>query len=55
MKKIGLEEHFLIPELAGYIEETYQNINKGLAEKAVPGLLDIDGFLCWNIRVSSLL
>ncbi len=43
MQKIALEEHFLIPELAGYIEETYQNINENLADKAVPSLLKIDG------------
>lgn len=43
MKKIALEEHFLIPELEKYIEETYQNINANLASKAVPSLLEIDG------------
>ncbi len=38
MKKIGLEEHFIIPELVPHLEDTYQNINKSLASRAVPRL-----------------
>lgn len=41
MKHIALEEHFLTPELARYIEETYQNVNKDLAAMAVPRLMDV--------------
>lgn len=38
MRKIGLEEHFIIPELIPHLEDTYQNINKSLASRAVPRL-----------------
>lgn len=40
MKTIALEEHFLIPELETYLEETFQNVNRDLAARAVPRLLD---------------
>lgn len=38
MKKIALEEHFIIDELVPHLEDTYQNINKNLADRAVPRL-----------------
>lgn len=41
MKKIGLEEHFIIPELIPHLEDTYQNINKSLASRAVPKLREL--------------
>ena len=41
MKTIGLEEHFIIPELIPHLEDTYQNINKNLASHAVPRLQDL--------------
>lgn len=41
MKKIALEEHFITPALTGYLEDTFQNINRELAERAVPRLLDL--------------
>lgn len=41
MRKIALEEHFIIPELIPHLEDTYQNINKSLASRAVPRLQEI--------------
>lgn len=38
MKTIGLEEHFVTPDLIPHLEDTYQNINKNLASRAVPRL-----------------
>jgi len=38
MKTIGLEEHFIIPDLIPHLEDTYVNINKSLASRAVPRL-----------------
>jgi 2,3-dihydroxybenzoate decarboxylase len=38
MKKIGLEEHFVTPDLIPHLGETYQNINSSLAGRAVPHL-----------------
>jgi 2,3-dihydroxybenzoate decarboxylase len=38
MKKIGLEEHFVTPDLIPHLGETYQNINSRLASRAVPHL-----------------
>lgn len=41
MKKISMEEHFIIDELVPHLEDTYQNINKNLASKAVPKLKEL--------------
>lgn len=38
MKTIALEEHFVTPDLIPHLEDTYQNINKDLASRAVPRL-----------------
>lgn len=38
MKTIALEEHFVTPNLIPHLEDTYQNINKNLASRAVPRL-----------------
>lgn len=38
MKTIALEEHFIIPHLVPHLEDTYHNINKNLASRAVPRL-----------------
>jgi 2,3-dihydroxybenzoate decarboxylase len=40
LTKIGLEEHFIIPEFLDYLAETRQNINPALFSKAVPLLSD---------------
>ena len=40
MKKIALEEHFMLPRLVEYWKETAVNINKRLFEKALPALSD---------------
>jgi 2,3-dihydroxybenzoate decarboxylase len=39
--KIGLEEHFLIPEFIDYFSETYQNISPEIAKIAPENLLDL--------------
>lgn len=41
MRRIGLEEHFIIPDFIAYLEDTYQNINQSLASRAVPRLQDV--------------
>ena len=41
MKTIGLEEHFITPDLIPHLEDTYQNINKSLASRAVPRLQEL--------------
>ncbi len=38
MKKIALEEHFITDDLIPHLEDTYININKSLASRAVPRL-----------------
>ncbi|MDJ0929824.1 hypothetical protein [Breoghania sp.] len=38
MKKIALEEHFVTEDLVPHLEDTYQNINKDLASRAIPRL-----------------
>ena len=39
--KIGLEEHFLIPEFTGYFSETYPNISPALRSLAPAVLMDL--------------
>lgn len=41
LRKIALEEHFIIPELIPHLEDTYQNINKSLASRSVPHLKEL--------------
>lgn len=40
LKKIGLEEHFILPDFIDYLAETKQNIRPELFSRAVPRLLD---------------
>jgi len=40
LKKIGLEEHFILPDFLGYLAETKQNIRDELFARAVPALSD---------------
>ncbi len=40
LRKIGLEEHFMIPEFVTYLEDTKQNIRPDLFSKALPALSD---------------
>lgn len=40
LRKIGLEEHFMIPEFVTYLEDTKQNIRPDLFGKALPALSD---------------
>jgi len=40
LRKIGLEEHFMMPSFLNYLAETKQNIRPELYAKAVPLLLD---------------
>lgn len=40
LKKIGLEEHFILPDFIDYLAETKQNIRPELFARAVPALLD---------------
>lgn len=41
LTKIGLEEHFLVPEFIDYFAETYQNISPQIAKLAPEALLDL--------------
>ncbi len=41
MRKISLEEHFVTEDLIPHLEDTYQNINKNLASRAVPRLTEL--------------
>lgn len=38
--KIGLEEHFMVPEFVEYLADTYQNISPALAKRGLEALLD---------------
>jgi 2,3-dihydroxybenzoate decarboxylase len=40
VKKIALEEHFMMPELAGYFASTKANISPTLFDKAIETLSD---------------
>lgn len=43
LRKIGLEEHFMMPSFLDYLAETKQNIRPELYAKAVPMLSDFSG------------
>jgi 2,3-dihydroxybenzoate decarboxylase len=46
LRKVGLEEHFMLPEFVGYLAETKANIRTDLYDRAVPLLSDFgDGRL----------
>ena len=40
LRRIALEEHFMVPEMVEYFEDTYQNISPDLAKKGLSALND---------------
>ena len=40
LRKVGLEEHFMLPDFVGYLRETQQNLKAGLVDEILPVLSD---------------
>jgi 2,3-dihydroxybenzoate decarboxylase len=41
VRKVALEEHFMVPDFVGYFADTYQNISPALAKEGLAALSDL--------------